>query len=298
MKKVANFLFIPVILMVAFTLFPTGSSSEEVLEGYQSTMTFARSNAAYLLYMSQFQAVQDADYDARYAGSIGEKIAAFAAELCEDFGNGGNTTYNDVDGRKVGQFRYSTSNTNGYASRDALMQSIQQMLSDTSKTSTISCCAFATFTWEALLNGRSPYGTGCTTTVSNNFQDIIEGDGTSQYIIDNAKPGDLLFYTTTGGSEPPIASKGNYKHAEVYIGAYSGVDARGTAYEIEYAAAGSNQSALRRDACIKPLETTVSGDSHPYVYMVSLAKWISSGNAPVDNVDQVETIEDIVGGRT
>lgn len=293
MKKIAILLFIPVLLMVVFTLMPTGNSTSDVLEGYQSTTSFARSSSAYLLYMTQFQAASSNNHDEKFAGSIGEKIAAFAVTLCEEFGNGGNVAYSEESGRKVGQFRYSTSATADYSSREALLQSIQSLAKDTANTSNISCCAFATFCWDMLLTGNSPYGTGCTSTVANNFQDIIEGDGTAQYIIDNAKPGDLLFYTKEGGTSPPIAQNKNYTHAEIYIGTYAGVDALGNSYEIEHACAGSNQPSLRRDACIKPLATTV-GSSHPYVYLVSLAEWIASGNTPTNNTDQVEEL--IEGG--
>lgn len=294
MKKVAILLLAPVLLMVVFTLYPTGSTRSEVMEGYQSTTTFVRSSSSYLLYMSQFRAAVEVNNTKKFAENIGTKIARFAAALCEKLGNGGNVSYSDAGGRKVGQFRYSTSTTAGYSSRDALYQNVQEMLRDPSKTCYISCCGFATFCWDIFLTGHSPYGTGCTTTVANNFQDMIEGDGTAQYVIDNAEPGDLLFYTKTGGTVPPVAEHQNYKHVEIYIGQYSGVDAYGKKYMIDYACAGSNQDRLNRDACIKPLAATV-GNSHPYVYMVSLAKWISSGHAPVDNADRVETVENMIG---
>ena len=292
MKKIARLLFVPVLLMVVFSLMPTGSSTDEVLAGYQSTTSFSASGSSYLLYMMQFRLAKDSDYDAKFASSIGQSISALAVDLCEQLGNGGNTSYSDAGGRKIGQFRYSTSSTGDYATSNALRSSVVEMLRNPSKTSNISCCAFATFCWEVLLTGNSPYGTGCTTTVAGNFQNIIEGDGTMQYVIDHAKPGDILFYTKIAGSSPPTAVNGAYSHAELYIGSYSGVDASGNPYEIEHACAGSNEPTNRRDACIKPLATTVPRGR--YVYLVSLEKWVASGNTPVNNADQVESIEDIV----
>lgn len=296
MRKVAIFLFIPVLLMVVFNMMPTGASADEVISGYQSTTSFSSSENSHLLYMMQFNLASDASYDSKYAGSIGKQIAKLAIDLCEQLGNGGNTSYSDFAGRKVGQFRYSTSNTADYSTSESLRQNVMAMLKDSSKTCNISCCGFATFCWERLLTGRSPYGTSCTSTIAQNFQDIIEGDGTVQYIMDNAKPGDLLFYTKTESTSPPIAdpSSRNYEHAELYIGSYSGIDAKGTPYELEHACAGSNESVGRRDACIKPLATTVPEGR--YVYLVSLEKWVASGNKPVDNSGQAESIEDIIEG--
>lgn len=296
MKKVAILLFVPVLLMVVFSMMPTGASADEVIAGYQSTTSFSSSGSSHLLYMMQFSLVDDNEYDSQYAGSIGKQIAQLAVDLCEQLGNGGNTSYSDSAGRKVGQFRYSTSNTVDYSTSEALRQNVMAMLKDSDKTCNISCCGFATFCWERMLTGRSPYGTSCTSTIAENFQDIIEGDGTVQYIIDNAKPGDLLFYTKIKSTSPPIAnpSARNYEHAELYVGPYSGVDANGTAYELEYACAGSNEPAIRRDACIKPLATTVPEGR--YVYLVSLEKWIASGNKPVNNSGQAESIEDILEG--
>lgn len=288
MKKVAGVIFIPVLFLFIFSMLPTGASSDEVIEGYQSTTSFASSNSTYLLYMMQFSLAGEGDFDAKYADSIGERIAQLAISLCEELGNGGNTSYSDVSGRAVGQFRYSISSTSDYSSADALRQNIMAMVEDSSKTSTISCCAFATFCWHTLLTGSSPYGTQCSGTVKSNFQDIIEGDGTIDYIKEHAKPGDLLFYTHTPQSSPPIGNSGTYAHAEVYIGSYQGTDAHGTRYELEYACAGSNQPNINRDACIKSLETTVSGDRG--VFLVSLEKWIASGHEPIDNTDPVETI--------
>lgn len=298
MKKVAVVLFVPILLMVVFTLMPTGVSSAEVLEGYQSTTSFASSGGSQLLYMMQFNLVKDAEYDAKYAGDIGKQIAQLGIDLCEQLGNGGNSSYSDISGRRVGQFRYSTANVGGYRTSEILRQNIVAMLSDSSKTCNISCCGFATFCWERLLTGKSPYGTSCTSTIAQNFQDIIEGDGTVQYIMDHAKPGDLLFYTKTKSTSPPIAdpSSRNYEHAELYIGAYSGIDAQGNSYDLDYACAGSNEPSVRRDACIKSLSSTVP--TGRYVYLVSLEKWIASGNKPVDNSGQAESIEDILeGGR-
>ena len=55
MKKIARLLFVPVLLMVVFSLMPTGSSTDEVLAGYQSTTSFSASGSSYLLYMMQFR---------------------------------------------------------------------------------------------------------------------------------------------------------------------------------------------------------------------------------------------------
>ena len=218
MKKIAIIAFIPVLLMVIFSMMPTGATSDEVIDGYMSTTSFSSSSSSYLLYMMQFSLADEGGFDAKYAGSTGEKIAQLAIDLCEKLGNGGNESYSDTSGRKPGQFRYSQSSTSDYNSAEALRQSINEMLADSSQTRSISCCAFATFCWHTMLTGSSPFGTQCTRTVETNFQDIIEGDGTAEYIIEHAKPGDLLFYTKDGSTSPPKASNGNYRHAEVYIG--------------------------------------------------------------------------------
>ena len=292
MKKIAIIAFIPVLLMVILSMMPTGATSDEVIDGYMSTTSFSSSSSSYLLYMMQFSLAAEGGFDEKYAGSTGEKIAQLAVDLCEKLGNGGNESYSDTSGRKTGQFRYSQSSTSDYSSAEALRQSINEMLADSSQTRSISCCAFATFCWHTMLTGSSPFGTQCTRTVETNFQDIIEGDGTAEYIIEHAKPGDLLFYTKDGSTSPPKASNGNYRHAEVYIGPYSGTDAHGNSYTLEHACAGSNEPGVNRDACIKSLESSVSTGRR--VYLVSLEKWVASGHAPVDNSDQVESLDDIL----
>ena len=62
MKKIARLLFVPVLLMVVFSLMPTGSSTDEVLTGYQTTTSFSTSGSSYLLYMMQFRLAKDSDY--------------------------------------------------------------------------------------------------------------------------------------------------------------------------------------------------------------------------------------------
>ena len=102
MKKIARLLFVPVLLMVVFSLMPTGSSTDEVLAGYQSTTSFSASGSSYLLYMMQFRLAKDSDYDAKFASSIGQSISALAVDLCEQLGNGGNTSYSE--GERLGSF--------------------------------------------------------------------------------------------------------------------------------------------------------------------------------------------------
>lgn len=296
MKKVAIIGFIPVFLLVVFSMLPTGTPRDEVIEGYLSTTAMASSGTSYMQYMAQFSDAAAVDYDAEFAGEIGDRIAQFAAQLCEELGNGGSAK--GESGRKAGQFRYSLNNVSGYyGTSEELRTNVQRMLSDTSHTSYISCCGFATFCWEVWLGGRSPYGTGCTSTVSGNFQDIIKGDGTEEYIQENAKPGDLIFYTNIQGTTPPIAvpGAGTYKHVEVYLGSYSGVDANGEAYEFDYACAGANLDTGKRDTYIKQLSNTMYGSRR--AYLVSLEDWIKLGNDPVSNADEVEAMDEVLGGE-
>ena len=107
--------------------------------------------------------------------------------------------------------------------------------------------------------------------------------------IKSKKLVDLFYTNDTGhiGNPPPLSTSTPgkpYTHVEVYIGSYSGKDAEGTAYTMEHACAGSNEPRVNRDACIKPLESTVasSSSSHKAIYLVSLDKWIACGYTPSD----------------
>lgn len=45
MKKIAIIAFIPVLLMVIFSMMPTGATSDEVIDGYMSTTSFSSSSS-------------------------------------------------------------------------------------------------------------------------------------------------------------------------------------------------------------------------------------------------------------
>lgn len=68
MKKIAIIAFIPVLLMVIFSMMPTGATSDEVIDGYMSTTSFSSSSSSYLLYMMQFSLADEGRFDAKYAG--------------------------------------------------------------------------------------------------------------------------------------------------------------------------------------------------------------------------------------
>lgn len=302
MKKVYAFVFIPIAFFALILFIPTSKSKNEILNGYQSTVQFSSSSMAYSYYLSQFEDVQNNSADIGYANTVRNNIASLAAGLCEKYGNGGSMEYTYTQ-RKQGQFRYSLALSGGkrvgYNTRADMQEQLKRMSTDPNAVGYISCCGFALFCWDTMLLGDSFYTTMCEVAIHTYFQDIIEGDGTLDYIKQHAKPGDLLFYTDRSkdvGSPPVKATMTageNYTHVEVFLGSYSGVDAQGTSYQMEYACAGSNEPNKNRDACIKTLESTVSPRSskHKAIYLVSLDKWIASGYKPsnLENTSDVLT---------
>lgn len=246
---------------------PAGMSAEEMMTGYDSTVTFSNSMAAYKAYLESFSEVDGAVENTRqFAGSVGDRIAKFGVDLAEKLGNGAG------ESRKVGQFRYSTQTVSGYSTAEELSNSIKAMINDPSKTSYISCCGYATFCWKVVLGNKAPYGTYCQTMVTDNFSDIVERMSGPDEVAEKAKPGDLLFFDTSMGDE--------YDHAELYIGQYTGVDANGAEVVYESAMVGSNSSRNRSDAKIKPVHNQY------VIYLVSLEKWLEKNEVPLDNNGQ------------
>ena len=109
------------------------------------------------------------------------------------------------------------------------------------------------------------------------YGELLVGDGTIEWVWENAEPGDLIFYS--GPASIPAKdcirwSKGregfkanSWSHCELYIGQYTCTD--GTVWE--HANASSNANAIGKNVDIHNF--TVTG-SNRAVYVVHLKDWL------------------------
>lgn len=268
------------------------AESDEILESYLSTGSFATSSASYLQYMDMFQQAILVDVDATYSRTTGEEIATFATALAEVYGNGGSAYQADPDTRKESIFYYTTADISDYSTATVLRNTLRSS-SMQIHTIGISCDAFSTFCWASILDDTSVYGYSCDATYAffKNIAIPVPDNGSTaaerivareEYIVANAAPGDLLLYYDN--------SMADFTHTEIYVGTYSSTDATGADYSFEHACVSANETGVNRDACIKPLEYTLATDRG--VVLVRLCDYLLG--SPID-ISAVEALAFLQG---
>lgn len=271
-KRIAAVLVGLYVLYLVFNLIPTGKPDDEVISAYMSTLQYQEATQGGL--QSQYFALMEGlangtlNINDPAVLQIANAICEYAIYIAKTIGDGERPL------RKQGQFYYSTTNTSSYENYTTLHSNVLRMKDNQSVTCNISCVSFATYCWRSFLQHDSVYQTSCSNAAGSTvYGKLLQGDGTVQWVWENAKPGDLIFYSRDTNPLRWTSAQDGYKegawtHVELYIGEYTCDD--GTVWQ--YANASSNQASPGCNVDIHELTTgSINGRS---VYVVHLADWM------------------------
>lgn len=271
------------IFAVVFTFMPTGTSNAAVVEGYTNTLKHYDPTQGHLV--GSYQQLMDLANTQSLlsddeADELGLKISQMAIEIANTLGDGawapsGKAWTGQTTRWGQSQFKYTISTTADYSPFSTLKANIEAMRKDSSKTCGISCIAAATYCWQYYMQDiPNIYQTGCSYAMGKTpYGEVATGDGTIEYVIAHAEPGDLIFFTANNDTHNAYATArypnykyGSWSHAELYVGPYKD---EGNGVEIEHAMVGSNEPGNGTNWNIKAVAT----HNGRKVYLVKLKDW-------------------------
>lgn len=226
--KLKYIFLVPAILLVGFTFMPTGTSTADIVAGYNTTNSYSASGATYLNYLSAAPVTSSSTEDTPYLSTLREKVCKEATELCTTYGygEGGDTWEVDTPGAQ-GRISRTSEQATSYAMVQEQMKSDGQI--------GMQCAGFASYCWVAAIAINAPMDINVAGLIDTwGVYDELKGiddaivwevvksgetktptseckEAAYDFVINNAEPGDLLFYVDNDYYLPDDAYKGKYE---------------------------------------------------------------------------------------